>query len=1068
MNVAGSSIAACGEFRVGEWVVQADRGQLIGQRGPVLVEPRVMQLLVYLAERAGQVISADQLLIDIWRGAFYGDNPVHKCVAMLRKALGDDAQAPSYIQTLRKRGYRMIAAVSMPEEFVADDRTASPRPWRGESPYVGLRAFSAAEFALYFGRTRALAGLLGTLREQWERRRNLLMVVGPSGIGKSSLLRAGLLPRLQHPQGFDGLRILGHRWVDIARECAAGDLAHSLGEIDSGLSAQGASTEGEELRPGAIAQALVVDHLEALVHSATDPDQRLIFDQLLARWSEREDLLVFLVARSDAYAALLEALPNLAELKAGSGHFDVPPVGRGEIAEMIRGPARLAALSFEFDPHSRVRLDDALLGEAAEHPACLPLLQYTLQQLYDRRDPDGRLSFAAYGQIGGLTGAIASRAESVFRGLDSEAQSTLPMVLSKLVRIEASGDLLSGRSVDRASIAGSAADRLIAALVDARLLIASQWRGRPCLQLAHDALLREWPRAHAWAQQNRQLLSARERLQAAAERWQAQPRSDLLLPAGQPLEEALAVAQAMPDGLRESERNYVQLSQQRELRLRRWRWAGLAALLLSVLASLTFAQQAREARAIAEQQRRDSESLVDFLLDDLSERLRAVGRLDLLGSVTEQVSSYFDQAHAPDLPADRLRRARALRNLAEVSVGQGRTAAAGEAIGAALKLLHGMPPGAQRNSDFDLELGNTQYWRGYLALQQGDSALAREAWDGYRQSAERMLARDPSNAEAQLELSYALNNLGSLALSERRLEQAAALIERSITLKRALYQRDPGRSQVVAELADSLSWLGSIREQQGDLQAAVTLYRDQRALLEPLAEATPQDRLWGYRLTTATTHLGLLQLALGHAESAAELLARSAAQLAALVNADTSNRLWQRDLAFTLLQQGWLDSLQERPEAAEQLFDQADGILEELLTKDPGNLDWQLLRAQLQLRRLANSSDAAVADQREYELTRIAAQLRQLCPRPEEDLDCQLSLVLALFLQSRAASTNPTAPLRQAVALLEPLLARGQDKRVLALWVLLHADDPGLATAAQEKLNAMGYRHPELARFRSL
>ncbi len=1056
--------------------MRADEGLIIGVDQTCSLEPRVMQLLVYLAERAGQVISAEQLLIDIWRGTFYGDNPVHKCVALLRRGLGDNAQRPSYIQTLRKRGYRLIATVSMPDDYVAGAPQVAARPWRGESPYVGLRAFSEAEFGLYFGRTRALAGLLAAVREQWRNQRNLVMVVGPSGSGKSSLLRAGFIPKLSNRHGLDGLRVARHSWVDLSRDCySCDDLGSALDDLvaqDSEVPSADSAVDPHPSAATVIDHALILDHAEALVQSSVPVAQRSALDRRLAQWAERSDLMVFLLARSDAYTQLLDALPSLAELKAGAGHYDLPPVGRGEIAEMIRGPARLAALRFEYDPSTRVRLDDALLDAAAAHPSSLPLLQYTLQQLYDRRSADGVLKVSAYTEMGGLVGAIAGRAEAVFLGLGEPVQSALPAVLAKLVRIEASGDLLSGRSVDRAQFQSEAQSSLVDALVDARLLIANQWRGQATVELAHDALLREWPRASAWAQDNQRLLQARHRLGLAADRWrQADAPSDLLLPGGQPLREAQAVCTELPDSLRAHESEFVRLSTRRQRAHRRWRWAGVGALLASVLVSVLMAYTAHRAMTIAERQQRDGEVLVDFLLDDLSDKLRTIGRLDLLGAVTAEVTRYLDQASAPADPTQRLRRARALRNLGEVDVGQGQSGTAAVAIDSALKLLRGMPAPDQEHADYYLELGTVLYWQGYLALQAGRNEEARTAWEGYRDAAQRMLQREPEALTAQLELSYALNNLGSLALRERRLDEAAAQIEQSIAIKQALLRRAPERVDIAAELADSISWMGSIRERQGRLGEANERYEAQRALLQQLAEQAPLDLLWRYRLSTATTHLGRLQLALGRTDSAWKMLSVSVRSLETLVDTDPSNRLWQHDLAFAYLQLGWLAHLRGRNEPALAAFDRAEALLNGLPVGTVAGEGVALLKLQLRLRRLLCSVDQLGQSERERQSAAVVLGLRNLSARrPDGDIEHRLSLALALYVQARLSSQpeQAKAALQQAKDRIADLADASTDKRVLALWSLFHAPDDPLTVTAREQLQRMGYQHPELTRLRIL
>ena len=192
---SGKGVPASTHFRLGDLLVAPDENLLLRGADRIVLQPKQMQVLVYLAERGGQVISAEQLLIDCWRGTFYGDNPVHKTIAVLRKSLEDDPLQPRYIQTVRKRGYRILAPVTFPENYSGTVQE-SIAAWNGECPFRGLEAFQEHHAGIFFGRSRAIAQLIQVLRVQIESGCGLVFVVGGSGAGKSSLLQAGVLPLL--------------------------------------------------------------------------------------------------------------------------------------------------------------------------------------------------------------------------------------------------------------------------------------------------------------------------------------------------------------------------------------------------------------------------------------------------------------------------------------------------------------------------------------------------------------------------------------------------------------------------------------------------------------------------------------------------------------------------------------------------------------------------------------------------------------------------------------------------------------------------------------------------------
>ena len=201
-------------FRIGAMLVQPESLSVSLDGKETALEPRMMEVLVALAEHAGEVVSAEQLLIEVWRGTFYGDNPVHKAIAYLRKVFGDDLKSPRYIETIRKRGYRLIAKVSYPDDYrrIAVQNST----WNGASPYVGLSPFDGEHADVFFGRSRVIAELLAAMRQQIDNQRRFVLIVGASGCGKTSLLNAGALPLLSQEGGFDGLRALAIARCDLA------------------------------------------------------------------------------------------------------------------------------------------------------------------------------------------------------------------------------------------------------------------------------------------------------------------------------------------------------------------------------------------------------------------------------------------------------------------------------------------------------------------------------------------------------------------------------------------------------------------------------------------------------------------------------------------------------------------------------------------------------------------------------------------------------------------------------------------------------------------------------------
>lgn len=221
-----------------------------------------------------------------------------------------------------------------------------------------------------------------------------------------------------------------------------------------------------------------------------------------------------------------------------------------------------------------VGLDEVLRDAAVGQPGSLPLLQFTLEELYQQRGPDGTLRFSTYRSLGGLEGALRQRAEKVLADLPKETQAALPEVLTALVRVGLGEGLAVRRTAALDTFASPESRTLIDAFIAARLFIADRDSGgKAVVSIGHDALLRGWPRLEAWLEENRELLRVRERVALATTRWvESGKPGDLLLAEGKPLEEAVPLIAVQELDLSAEQRELIQASESRVRQRRRARW----------------------------------------------------------------------------------------------------------------------------------------------------------------------------------------------------------------------------------------------------------------------------------------------------------------------------------------------------------------------------------------------------------------------------------------------------------------------------------------------------------------
>ncbi len=449
-------------------------------------------------------------------------------------------------------------------------------------PFVGLQAFQPEHANVFFGREEDIHEARNALRLKAGDGCAFLLLSGASGSGKSSLARAGILPEIiahETDEKTDIWRSLILTPSELGEDSIVGLLDHlagdgvlpelkesstSLSELAGDLiespqitfrhTIRKAIESASSRRGGGVRILLVIDQLEEIfTHDGFRETQRRHFLDIIETFARSGLFWVIATIRSDFYQQIKE--PALLRMKEGRGMLDVLPPGTDALQRVIEEPARLAGLTFE--AHNGQSLSSRILKDAAPYAELLPLLEFVLTELYHHRT-DHQLTFASYESLGGVEGALATTAEKTFLSLSPAAQQSLGAVLQSLVTLGDEGKETGMEKPVRQHAPLSAfgddtvARQLIDAFVTARLFTAINVNDEATVTLAHESLLRVWPRAVKWREDDIDFLRTRSRIAARLKEGSPLLKGDPLL------DTAKAFLATRADAFTGKQREYIQ------------------------------------------------------------------------------------------------------------------------------------------------------------------------------------------------------------------------------------------------------------------------------------------------------------------------------------------------------------------------------------------------------------------------------------------------------------------------------------------------------------------------------
>ncbi len=432
--------------------------------------------------------------------------------------------------------------------LVADDTPATIETvapdFTPRNPYKGLQAFKAADVGDFFGRDALITELLAAVHDK-KRAARLIALLGASGSGKSSVMMAGVLPRLQaaHPDWtfltpiVPSANPLEKLSIMLARQFG------NKAQLDIRKELEDNSTRGLHRLACEISDKPVVLYIDQFEEIFTlveqEADRRHFIDLLTTAMTEPDGVLIVLMSmRADFYDRPLQFTPfgKLIE----THHIAITPMTLADLYDVVQKPAQL--------PDVRLSFDDGLVTEMVfavrEETAALPLLQFTLDQLFEKR-ADDRLTTQAYQEIGGIQGALAQHADSTYRNLPSDQHRSLARAL--FLRLIEPGQTEQDTTRRRATyneltLPDAEQTRILqetaAAFVNARLLVSDQSGDTRTVEVSHEALIREWGRLREWLHAAREDLRLQKSLVADVAEWQRRGQPADMLYRGTVLAEA--------------------------------------------------------------------------------------------------------------------------------------------------------------------------------------------------------------------------------------------------------------------------------------------------------------------------------------------------------------------------------------------------------------------------------------------------------------------------------------------------------------------------------------------------
>jgi len=927
-------------FYIGDWLVLPMQNQLKKTNQKLNIEPKLMQVLHYLCRHAPRVFSADEIIDHCWPNQYLSDNPIHKAIAQLRKALGDIPKTPTYIKTTPKKGYSIIADL---RGLTDGSDQQEQKFWTRGSPYPGLKYYDESYADVYVGRSKAISEIKQLINQLKPEDDLALFLLGASGVGKTSLMEAAVLPYLKNPDyafKIDFKAVL-HYAISVQTDkpflpSFLGFLQHNhVLEETFDHSRQVESIRNQpklvsELVKGPSGSSsekwvLFIDQVERVfVENNQQNGELKLFFTVLLQLLESKKILLIVALKHEYYADIMQ-YDAFEKLKRRALQYDLPYPNISDIIQIVHQPVKAAGMDFEYDTRSYERLDEAIISEAQHISHVLPILNHTLRELTLNVDKNQQLTFKTYHRMGGLLGALAYKFDSTYQQFSASEKTAFEKKLHHLIQCVpgTSNKLFCAKADVRLFHDGS--QQIINSFIEAHLLQSEIIAGNSYVSIVHESLLEQCELFKSWIKDNQLNLSVLHEIRTLSNQWNVHNRNkNYLLSNDFLLDQGRSLLASESSDFSVHEQLFIHQSLRKKKRQQQLKWLSLSSLAV-LLISLTFVLfQYRVLNTDLQVNTEKAEGLVGYMLDELNGELRPIGKLDLLDDIGHQVMGYYAKSDQKLSEKAILNRIEALNTLGEVKIKKGLLQEAEQYFQEASEQAIVFTSHTSSNTELMFKISQTEYWLGYRYYLDGDYAQTEQHWLRYLELAERMALLEPDNAQWQLERSYALNNLGTLFFSQKNHVRAEEYINASAHIKTDLVSANPLNTQYLAELADTISWQASILDKKNQLRESIDVFKKSLVLTQKLSGIEPENSLWKQRLGQAYFRLAMKHYDMGELQLAEHQINQALPIFLELHNTDPSHQNWLRELADQYLMLAKIH--QHRTQLDEALFNINQGL----------------------------------------------------------------------------------------------------------------------------------------------